>query len=78
MKKTARILAIVFIAVFFSFPVHAESSDPVDQSWERFSFKLGDILPTLTAVSTSVPTHSDLEPWWMSRRPWVWIRPCRF
>lgn len=47
MKKTVRILVIVFIAVFFSSPVHAESSDPAGQQWERFSFKLGGYIANL-------------------------------
>ena len=49
MKKTARILVIVFIAVFFALPVHAESSDPADQSWERFSFKLGGYIADINS-----------------------------
>ncbi len=56
MKKTVWILVIVFIAVFFSFPVHAESSDPVDQSWERFSFKLGGYIAD---INSSVYLGSD-------------------
>lgn len=47
MKKTVRILVIVFIAVFFASPVHAESSDLADQQWERFSFKLGGYIANL-------------------------------
>jgi hypothetical protein len=49
MKKTVRILAIVFIAVFFSSPVHAESSDPVDQPWKRFSFNLGGYIADINS-----------------------------
>ncbi|NQT70080.1 MAG: DUF481 domain-containing protein [Desulfobacteraceae bacterium] len=56
MKKTVWILAIVFIAVFFALPVHAESSDPADQPWERFSFKLGGYIAD---INSSVYLGSD-------------------
>ncbi len=47
MKKTVWVFVVLFIVVLVSPSVHAESSDPADQPWERFSFKLGGYIVDL-------------------------------
>jgi hypothetical protein len=47
MKKTGRLFVILLAAVLFSQPVLAENSDPADQPWERFTFKLGGYIADL-------------------------------
>lgn len=52
MKKTTQILLILFVAVLFIQPVHAESSDPADQPWDRFSFNLGGYIADINSSVT--------------------------
>ena len=52
MKKTTQILLILFVAVLFIQPVHAESSDPADQPWDRFSFDLGGYIADINSSVT--------------------------
>ena len=52
MKKTTQILLILFVAVLFIQPVHAESSDPADQPWDRFSFTLGGYIADINSSVT--------------------------
>jgi hypothetical protein len=47
MKKIVRVFVMLLVAVLFSQPVLSESSDPTDQPWERFSFKLGGYIADL-------------------------------
>jgi hypothetical protein len=56
MKKTVWVFVALFIVVLVSPSVHAASSDPADQPWERFSFKLGGYIADL---DSSVYIGSD-------------------